>query len=249
MQPLHVVLPQIELAVEQRREAAALAGLDASDLRGLLYQLVETYQRELADPAVYLERLVAQARERRVETREISERAQYARESVLRRVLEVIAPALPAMLGPVPGDVWNEPGNHAQRHDHPVLRGFELIDGMRKGPVGRGRFAVSGRSWWIVALPPDDEHAQAVTGRYAAVDHMGEVDDHRTGQGHTFCDVKLVTVAQAAEEIRDNDFEQLVTALVRRLRSVSSNGHVELVARTEERIEAFQAALRAIRKA
>lgn len=249
MQPLHIVLPQIELAVEQRREAAALAKLDASDLRALLYQLVEAYQRELGDPSVYLERLVEQAKERRVETREIAERAEYAREAVLRRVLEVIAPALPAMLGPVPGDVWNEPGNHAQRHDHPVLRGFELIDGMRKGPVGRGRFAVSGRSWWIVALPPDDEHEQAVSGRYAAIDHFGEVDDHRTGQGHTFCEVKIVKVSEAAQEIRDADFEQLVTSLVRRLRSVSSDGHVELVEKTEGRIEAFQAALRAIRKA
>ncbi len=248
MQPLHVVLPEIEIAVEQRREANALSGLDATDLRALVYQLVESYQRELSDPTIYLKRMVLQARERRVETREISDRAEYARESVLIRLLDSIGPALPAMLGPVPGDMWNEPGSHATRHDHPVLRGFELIDGVRKGAIGRGRFAVSGRSWWIVALPPDDEQS-AVTGRYAVLEHGGEVDEHREGQGHTFCDVKLVTVGEAAQEIRDADFEQLVTSVVRRLRSVSSDGHVDLVERTEARIEAFQAALRAIRKA
>ncbi len=248
MQPLHIVLPQIETAVEQRREAAALAGLDAAELRTLLYQLVEAYQRELADPALYLERLVTQARERRVETRDVADRAEYAREAVLSRLLELIAPALPAMLGPVPDDMWNEPGSHAQRHDHAVLRGFELIDGMRKGPIGRGRFAVSGRSWWIVALPPDDDQ-KPVHGKYAALDHGGEVDDHRTGQGHTFCEVKPVTVGEAAQEIRDADFEQLLTSVLRRLRSVSSDGHVDLLERTETRITALQEALRAIRKA
>lgn len=247
MQPLHVLLPDLEHAVERRRDAAALDTYGRAEIEQLLYQIVEHYVRELADPRIYLQRLVQQTEDRRDECTEATERSVQAREAVLRAVLEIIQPALPALLGPVPTETWNEPGRHGQRTDHPLLRGFELLDGMRKGPVGSGRVAVSGRSWWLVALEPDDPHVR-VTARVAALDHVGELDTHREGNGQTYCDIKLVTIADAASQIRDDMFDKLIAAVVRRLRSVSSNAQKDLAARADEAASMLHVALRAMKR-
>lgn len=247
--PLHVLRPALEHAVEKRREAAEIASMSEGDLRQLVYQLVEHYSRELGSPSLYLERLVQQAEDRRDESREATERSVTARESVLRQILEIIEPALPAMLGPVPAETWNEPGQHGHRTDHPLLRGFELLDGMRKSPQGHGRQLVSGRSWWIVALPPDGDEMVRTTARIAALDHGGELDTHREGQGQTYCDVTLVSLGQAAAQIRDDAFDKVLAAVIRRLRSVGSDGQKEIAARADAAADMLHVALRAMRKA
>jgi len=247
MPPLHTVLSALEHSVEKRRECDALIALDLGATRHLVYQLVEHYQRELATPSLYLGRLVQQAEDRRDTNREAIEMSIGAREAVLRRLLELLEPAMPALLGPVPAETWNEPGRHGERVDHPLLRGFELLDGMRKAPGGAGRQIVSGRSWWIVALVPDDESVR-VTARIAALDHVGELDSHREGQGQTWCDVHLVTVAEAATQIRDDAFDKVLAACVRRLRSIASDGQKEIAARAEAAAETLHVALRAMKK-
>ena len=248
MPPLHVLIPALEHAVEKRRECEALNALSHGDTKQLVYQLVEHHQRELADPATYLERLVQQTEDRRDTNREAVEISIGAREAVLRRMLEILEPAMPALLGPVPAETWNEPGRHGERVDHPYLRGFELLDGMRKGPGGAGRQIVSGRSWWIVALVPDDEQVR-VTARFAALDHVGELDLHREGQGQTWCDVHLVKIPEAAAAIRDDVFDKVLAAAVRRLRAVASEGQKEIAARAESAAEVLHVALRAMKKA
>lgn len=248
MPPLHVLLPKLELAVDKRRESDALIALDLGETRQLVYQLVELRQRELADPDLYLRSLVQQAEDRRDENREAIERSVGAREAVLRHVFEIIEPALPSMLGPVPAETWNEPGRHGERVDHPLLRGFELLDGMRKAPGGNGRQIVSGRSWWLVALVPDSDELMRVTSRIAALDHGGELDTHREGQGQTYCDVVLVTIGEAAAQIRDDMFDKVLAAVIRRLRSVASDGQKEIAARSEAAADTLHIALRAMKK-
>ena len=241
MPPLHVLLSALEYAVEKRRECEALNALNLGETKQLVYQLVEHHQRELADPATYLERLVQQTEDRRDTNREATELSIAAREAVLRRMLEILEPSMPSLLGPVPAETWNEPGRHGERVDHPLLRGFELLDGMRKAPGGAGRQIVSGRSWWIVALVPDDEQVR-VTARFAALDHVGELDTHREGQGQTWCDVHLVPLAEAAAQIRDDVFDKVLAAALRRLRSVASDGQKEIAARAETAAETLHAA-------
>jgi hypothetical protein len=248
MQPLHVMLPEIEQAVERRVECKAVNDLDEGDLRQLVYAIVESYQRELGDPALYLERLVEQSDARRDEVEAATERSVSVREAVLRQLLEILGPAMPALLGPVPAETWNQSGQHEQRTDHPVLRGFELLDGMRKGPVGRGRFAITGRSWWIVALRPEDASTRC-TARYAALEHTGEVDDHRGGQGHHCCEVRLVSVAEAALEIRDDVFDKVIAAAIRRLRAVASDQQKFFAERADKGASMLQNALRVLKEA
>lgn len=246
--PIHVLLPDLEHAVERKRELEAIAAFDKGDLKNLLYQIVEHYLRELGSPSTYLERLVLQSEDRREECREAVERSVGARESVLRSLLEIIQPSLPALLGPVPTETWNEPGRHGQRTDHPLLRGFELLDGMRKAPSGPGRVIVSGRSWWLVALPPDDAESERVTARIAAMEHGGELDTHREGNGQTFCDIQLVSIAEAAAQIRDDHFDKVIAAVVRRLRSVGSNAQKEITARADMAADTLHVALRAMKR-
>lgn len=244
--PTHVLLRDIERSIERSVESPMLEDMNAHELRACVYDLVTAYQKELADPAIYLERLAGIACEHREKIGEARGRSVAAREAVLRRLLDIVQPAMAALLGPVPAETWNLPGQHGQRLDHAFLRGFELVDGKRKSPAGPGRFTISGKSWWIVALPP--ENGEPVNPRYVCLEHSGSVDDHREGQGHALCDPQLVTVAEAAEQIRDDAFQELIAVVVRRLRKLAADKQNDIAADADARASQLYAGLRAMNR-
>lgn len=223
---LDQVLPELERAVHERVESKLLASMEPGDLRDIIYKLVEQRRSAAIDPQHQFAELVANASERHADLVEAREYSIAVRTELLRRLVETIRPAIGALLGPITVETQHHRDGHDERKDHPLLLGYELFDGLKKTVVGstQGRdgqstqiLAVSGRSWWLVALP-GERLSECVSVRYASATHGGKLDEH--GDGVSSMDLELVTAVQAAAQIRDQQFEKILKIIRHRLLSL-----------------------------
>lgn len=210
---LDSVLPELERAVEERKESYALASMKPDELRDLIYKLVERQRVADLDPSRHFADLVATASERH--SNMVSARAHSVaiRRAILDEILKVLTPALPSLLGSITIQTTQRPDQHEERKLHPLLCGFELINGEKQGPVGNAAYTRSGRSWWIVGLQPERPN-DPITPRYAVARHFGKGDGK---EGSSWSDVELVTSEEAASQIRDNQFEKILERIHERL--------------------------------
>ena len=243
--PLHVLLPELERAVDRKIEAAALLALPAPDLRELVHQLVANYRLELADPDTHLGRLVDGARTDGDALTEAHEDSLTARSHLLEHLLEILRPGIGALVGPILRDTYHRPGQNDAEEIDPLLRGFELVDGCKKGNVGKGRYARSGESLWVVGLAtPDPGVDHDYDPRYAVGEHSGETsDDH---ESHAWNLVRLVTADDAAARVRDDKIADLLAGILKRLRSAASGRQDELAGRVREATRRIDLALQAM---
>lgn len=243
--PLHTLLPALERAVDNRVEAAPLLSLTAPDLRELVYQLVSTYRLELADPGTYLDRLGDGARSDGAALAEARSDSLIARANVLDGLLETLRTSIGALVGPIVRDTWHRHGKNDHEDTDPILRGFELVDGCKKGQVGKGRYERSGESLWIVVLAPvENVIDHDFDPRYALLEHTGEVIED--GESHAWNIVRLVTSDQAAEYVRDDKFADLFAGVIRRLRSAAGGRQGDLATKIREATRRIDLGLQAM---
>ncbi len=223
---LDAVLPDIEQAVADRVESTTLSRLDEGQLRDLVYQLVERQHTGHLDQSEHFSTLVNLAAERHADMRAALDHSVGIRTGILTQLLSVLGPALPSLLGPIVVETVHRPDDHDKHTRHRMLRGFELLNGEKDGPAGRGTLVRSGQSWWIVALV-GDVTATEIDARYAVVRHSGCRHEHsgcppdcKTDAGVTHSKIELVTTDEAAKQIRDNRFEKLLRRISGRLVSL-----------------------------
>ncbi len=210
---LEAVLPEIERAVDKRVESSTLASMDAAALRDLVYKLVA---RQGSDPSRHFAELIENASERHTDMESAREHSVTIRAKILRHLLQILEPVLPALFGTVVTRVITRPDDHDIAEPHSLLTGFELLNYEKWGPVG-DREVRSGCSWWIVGLKGEGRRAGA---RYARVVHHGQrYEDVFDGSEENV--FELVTSAEAAAEIRDNQIPKIVRGVHGRLISVS----------------------------
>ena len=240
--PLHVLLPELERAVASKTESPALRAMTKPELESTVYSLISCYQAELSDPENFLGRLADGARANGAALGEAKADSLEIRAVAMDRLLEVLRPAAGALVGPIVRDVWHRTGRNDHEEIDPLLRGFELLDGCKKGQVGKGRYERSGESLWIVVLAPVEagiEHD--FDPRYAAIEHTGETaEDH---ESHAWNLVRLVTVDEAAAMVRDDKFPDLFAGILKRLRSAASGRQDDLAARVREAMKRIEIAL------
>jgi hypothetical protein len=249
--PLHVVLPQLEQAAKQRTEAAILLDLSPAELRGLLYEVIRTHEIELADPSLYLARLGDKARADADTLNEARCDSLEVRTAILDCLLETLRSSIGSLLGPVVIDAWQRPSHsNLDEQIDPHLRGFELVDGLKRGQVGKNRFERSGESLWIVALAPVESVIDHdYDPRYAILEHHGEETPTESGtETHSWNLVNLVTAEIAAEKIRDDKLEAMIESVIRRLRSAASGKQDDLASRIERAVRRLEHGLRALRE-
>lgn len=262
MPPLHVLLPELERAASRRVEAPLLAEIDDKDLRDLLLKIVDTYQQRLSDPYNYLRQLAIEAQEQHADLVKAREDLVHVRAQFLERLLEIITPAVPALLGPVVESRIRVRGQNEQTEKHALLRGFELVDGKRRAGAGAKKFRISGRSWWIVALTPEDK-GDEVTPRYACLEYEGEADED-AGVERWTAQVQLCTPEEVAERIGESvrtkkagwdgnaveskePLEILVDSVLGRLRSAASEKTAQITKSTWTSIQRVEQALDVLR--
>jgi hypothetical protein len=264
--PLHVLLPEIERAAQRRVDSPVLAELDAHELRDLLYDVVATYQRRLADPSHYVDVLVGEAHERHADLVEARERRIEVRALFLERLLDVITPAVPALIGPVVQECRRQKGQPELRQEHVLLRGFELVADIRRPQLAKKKFSITGRSWWVVTLAPE-EKTDEVAPRYAYLEYDGEADEDE-GSEHWWTHVHLCTPLEVAETIGDvrvsnanaprtsgdrtprgddDPFAQLVASVLGRLRAAGSEKTATLTEDTWQHVQRIETALAVLR--
>jgi len=217
---LDSVLPELERAVDERVECVALSKLNREELHDVIYKLVERSRIGSLDPSRYFEQLVERATERHADMIEAHEHSVAIRAKVLRHLLDVVRPALPALMSPI---VIRTQRDEDQAFDeeqfHPHLLGCELLNAEKKGSRRRsGSFQpITGRSWWLVALPTEDR-LDPMVARYAVANHSG----CRTSMGITrSLDLRLTTVEEAAAQIHDEQFVKLIKSLHERLIAIT----------------------------
>lgn len=262
--PLHVLIPEIERVAAKRVESPMLADLDAAELRDVLVRVVDTYQQRLSDPYNYLRVLSDEAQEKHSDLVEAREHLVEVRAKFLERLLEIVTPAVPSLLGPVTRERWLQKGSQARSEQHELLRGFELVDGKRRSSAGK----ITGRSWWIVALAPEDR-GDEVTPRYACLEYTGEADD-KQGTEHWTTSVQLCPPEWIADKIGESTrtkkkvegmswdpsapheaqrdpLEVLVDSVLGRLRAASSDKTATITQDTWASVERVEAALVVLR--
>ena len=245
MPPLHVLLPELERAVERKIEAAVLMALPAPDLRELVHLIVANYRLELAKPDAYLDRLIDSARVDGDTLTEARVDSLAARSNLLEHLLEVLRPGIGALVGPILRDIWHRPGKNDVEETDPLLRGFELVDGCKKGNVGKGRYERSGESLWIVVLAPVEPVVDHdYDPRYAVLEHSGETADEH--ESHAWNLVRLVTVDEAASRVRDDKIADLFAGVLKRLRSAASGRNDDLAGKVREATRRIDRGLQAM---
>lgn len=211
---LETVLPEIQRAVDNRSESSTLASMDAEDLRTLIYKIVE---RQGADP---FGRLARAASERHEGMDEARSHSVGIRAGILRNLLRVVRPALPALFGRIVTHTIYRDGSHDSVDHHALIGGVELLNYEKWGPVGEYDVR-SGCSWWIVSMRGERFGFADLDGRYARICHYGRrLRD--TGAGTADNEIELVTADEAAKEIRDNQIEKIFRELHARLKSMTS---------------------------
>lgn len=265
MPPMHVLLSELERAAGTRGEVTILSDMDEVELRTMLLRVVEQYQARLADPFSYMRLLVHEAQEKHADLVEAREHLVDARARFLETLLEIVTPAVPALLGPVTENYYKIKGQNDRRSEHALLRGFELVDGRRRGSVGAKQFKITGRSWWIVTLTPE-EKSDEVRPRYACVEYDGEADDESETWTAT---IDLCTPEDVAANIGESakvktkvdvswnggggyekqkdPLEVLVGSVLSRIRSAGSDRTAGLTQQTWDSIALVEQALKVMR--
>ncbi len=227
---LDAVLPDIERAVADRVESTTLSRLDVGELRDLVYQLVARQHTGHLDPSEHFSALVDLAAERHGDMVAALDHSVQIRTELLAEILSVLTVALPSLLGPIVVTTIHNLDGHEERTHHSLLQGFELLNGEKEGPLGRGTRVRSGQSWWIVASIDNPMGVDALGGvdaQYAVArhsgcryEHDGSSDNPNAHGGITQSEVHLVTTEEAATQIRDNQFEKLLGVIHARLVSL-----------------------------
>ena len=250
---LDAVLPDIERAVADRVESMMLSRLDVGELRDLVYQLVAREHTGHLDPSEHFSALVNLASERHADMVAALDHSVRIRTEILTEILVVLRPALASLLGPIVVETIHNLEGHDERTHHPLLRGFELLDGKREGPLGQGNVVRSGQSWLIVALV-GDSRATGIDARYAVARHSGSRHDHsgcpsdcQDPGGITLSQIEPVTTEQAARQIRDNQFEKLLGVIHARLVSLCGKKVSRATTELWTVAEALQSALETIK--
>ncbi len=262
--PLHVLIPEIERVAAKRVESPMLAELEADELRDVLVRVVDMYQGQLSDPYNYLRVLSDAAQQQHGDLVQAREHLLEVRARFLERLLELVTPAVPALLGPVTKEFWKQKGSNERREEHDLLRGFELVDGKRRSSAGK----ITGRSWWVVALAPEDKGDEC-TPRYACLEYTGETDE-KQGSEHWSTAVQLCPPEYVAEKIGESvrkkakvegtawdpsaphdqqrdPLEFLVDSVVGRLRAAGSDKTAALTQGTWASVERVETALAVLR--
>lgn len=212
---LESILPEIERAVQERRESSTLASMDAGDLRDLVYKLVEDRHRVTTlDATRHFDELVQLASERHADMQEAKEHSVAVRAEILRELLVVLEPVLPSLLGPIHiSTVYAF--ERQQVEDHQTLHGFPIFDG-EKINRDNGKQRRSGHSWWIVALPYISTRSDP---RYACVEHVGFRE--RSGVGSAQNKVEIVDCQDAGSQLQDRQIAKILRTLHSRIASLA----------------------------
>lgn len=211
MIPLDTLLPEIERAVTERVESKMLASMTEGELRDLVYKIVERQRTPTVDPIRHLAELVNAAKERHHDLVDAKEHSVNLRKAVLEDLLEHVQPALPALLGSIVVETHHGGVEESRKH-HPLLLGLELVAGRRASPNGTSQI-YTGKSFWIVGLQPE-ALSDPIYGRYAIAYHHGKTSN---GVGRTGFYLELISCAEAAEQIREDQFRAIVSKIVDRL--------------------------------
>jgi hypothetical protein len=211
------IIAEIQRAVEERRECSALDELDARELRALLHELVRIYK---GGPAEVFRELVVSVVGASANVADERRSSGLIRRKILEEVRSVLLPALPALLGPIYVEEIQSPKRQVHRVAHPIVRGLRLSDGERWSSAGAGTKHLTGRSWWIVAIPPVDQDDE-MSARYAFTEHSGSVTEEEGGR--VACRVEVCSVDMVASQIRDDKFVDILTGVHERLTTTTSS--------------------------
>jgi len=215
--PLHKILPQLEDATRLRIASPLLEQMDEGDLRPLVYQIVDSYRKQLSDPDALFDAMIDAANEVVDLFKEASSAAASARAQVLTRILQLSARSLHALSGPVCIRIMRRAGNQ-KFHHHPLLRGIQMgISRRGDGDhVSKAR-TIAHFSWWIIALGGDTDCPDA---RWACLTHRGDVDAHGTGEEEI--EINLVTPLELAERTTGSHGAEMLAAFAKHLRTISA---------------------------
>jgi hypothetical protein len=234
MKPLHQILPALEDAVGRRVVDPFVQSLDEGELRGLVYKIVDTYRRRLADPLATFEELATAAYERKGKVLEEKQDGLQQRALVLDRLLHFGALAMPAIGGPVRTLIQRH-GDDQQYTLHPLLRGIELAGNRKQLNGSDGVRAIAGRTWWIIAMagqPPMTIEHPPIDVRWAIFDHTGSLDAKACGEERII--ISLSDQWDLAAQVNDRIVGEMIISLATQLRrATEGNGTEFLAARTK----------------
>lgn len=227
---LESVLPELERAVEDRVESKVLARLGDVELRDLVYQLVQRKRANAVDISKYFEELVSDASEKHSDFVTARDFSVIVRTDLLTRLLDVLKPALPGLVGPIVIKTTRSGNEHEKYVHHRTLCGFELLGGAKEGKVTPDLIQRSGRSWWIVARQVEDHPmglvvpVEPIEASYGILEHGGVIrrSPGGTWQGETLDIVSKMSPEQAARQIRDDKFVEVLRLLHKRLVSLAA---------------------------
>lgn len=240
MKPLHQILPDIEDAVARRIEDPTVTGLGEGDLRTLVYQIVEAYQRRLCNPDEIFEAMVDSASSTMDRFRGEKSNGVLTRAQMLDRILPIAARAMPALSTPI-RELIKRSGGSQHFVNHTLLRGIELAHN-RKTPVGdNGAKTICGRSWWAIALAGEPVGADA---RWAVLEHAGTIESD--GSGIETVTITFVDAIDLAEQITDRIMVQILTNFAARLRDISGGELPRMIEHDEASRLRIEAALEAM---
>lgn len=229
MKPVHQLLPALEDAVINRVDDPEISKLGEGDLRTLVYQIVDAYQRRFVDPKVLLEAALSSAETTVGKFREVKSRSVQTRAKILDWLLPLLARAMQSIGIPV-RELIRRDGDHAEYFNHPLLCGIELAQHRRLiGPKG-GTKTITGRTWWAVALPFDKAGTSHAC--WAVLDHHGELVG---GKGDETIDFTLLQTLQLAEMIDDSMLGEILSTFAGRLRGASNGGGLPRIIEHDER--------------
>lgn len=218
MKPVHQLLPALEDAVINRVDDPEISRLSEGDLRTLVYQIVDAYQRRFVDPKVLLAAALASAESTVGKFREVKSRSVATRATILEWLLPLLARAMKSIGTPV-RELIRRDGDHAEYINHPLLCGIELAQHRRIiGPKG-GTKTITGRTWWAVAFPPATGGSPHAV--WAVLDHHGELVG---GKGDEVIDFTLLQTLQLAEMIDDAMLGEILATFAKCLRGASNGG-------------------------
>lgn len=232
MKNLQELLPVIESAVAKRVAARELDAMEAGELRGLVYQIVDAYRRKLASPEALFEAMIGAANGTLDRFRGVKTEATVVRAEVLTRLLDLASMSVRALGNPVRTKITRSPGNAQDYELDPFLFGVELAQNRKVTNEPEGRRTIHGRSWWVVMLAGE---ASCPDARWAVLDHSGSIE--ADGSGIEMIRPALIDPLTLAEQLNERIVTQMLRTFSQRLQDVSDG---QLQRMTEEDGRALQ---------
>lgn len=237
MRHLQQLLPVIEDAVSKRVSVRELDDMDAGELRGLVYQIVDAYRRKLASPEALFEAMIGAANGTLARFRGVKNEAIVVRAEVLTRLLDLASMSVRALGNPLRIKITRSPGNQQLYELDPFLFGVELAQNRKLSNEPDGSRSIHGRSWWVVMLAGE---ASCPDARWAVLDHTGTIDPD--GSGVETIRPALIEPIELAEQLNERIVTQMLRTFSQRLRDVS-DGQLQRMTEEDDR------ALRGLRSA